>query len=524
MPDVLLIEGALVLDLDGDADRPARGDILVADGTIVAVGPGLADPAHPARAKLPPPSRVLDGRRRLAIPGFVNAHYHSHDVLLKGMFDPLPLEQWNLLALPPSYPRRPKEELRLRTLLGAAECLRGGITTVADMNRIQPLDEEDLDIVLAAYAEAGIRVVYAPHFSEVPPTVTTPFLTDCVPESELWRLSGAPPMFPRGVDALERIEAAILARRDRHPRLTFALGPSAPERVNAATLPRMAEVSARLGIPVFTHLYESRATVVHARHAMPGGSIVELMAQAGLLNPRLTLAHCVWLTEEEIARLAEAGANLVLNMIGNLKTRSGVAPVKAFRRAGARLALGADNCSCSDAQNLFQVMKAFCALPAVSDDPDEAPPTAAAALRAATEGGARAVGLEGKVGALRPGMRADIVLLDTGDPSFIPLNSAARQLVFTESGRAVRSVLVEGRVVLDEGRLTTIDESRLAEEVAAVMPGLHADAAAVRERLAPIFPLMEDANTRAWAEPVPLWRYVGGCPACGTRGLRAEAV
>uniref|UniRef100_UPI0022EAA572 amidohydrolase family protein n=1 Tax=Falsiroseomonas oryzae TaxID=2766473 RepID=UPI0022EAA572 len=335
---------------------------------------------------------------------------------------------------------------------------------------------------------------------------------------------GGPPLVPRGEDALDRVAAAIAARQGRHPRQSFALGPSAPERVKAETVPRMAEAAARLGIPVFTHLYESRATVVHARHTMPGGSIVEFLAQCGLLGPQLTLAHCVWLDEEEIARLAAAGTNVVLNPMGNLKTRSGVAPVKALRRAGVRLALGADNCSCSDAQNLFQVMKAFCALPAVSDDPDEAPPPAAEALRAATQGGARAVGLEGQVGAIRPGMRADLVLLDLSDPSWVPLNSAIRQLVFTEGGRAVRTVLVDGRIVLDEGRLTTLDEAALAAEAERLLPGLRADAAAVRERLTPVFALLEEANRRAWAEPVPLWRYVGGCPACGTRGLRAEVV
>jgi guanine deaminase len=518
---VLLIEGAVVLDLDADPDRPAGADILVVDRRIAAVAPGLCDPAHPARAGLPPPDRVIDARRRLAMPGLVNAHYHSHDVLLKGMFEPLPLEQWNLLALPPSYPRRPREELRVRTLLGAAECLRAGITTVQDMNRLHPFDEDELDLVLECYEQAGLRVVYAPHFTELSPLASVPFLANCVPEAERWRLSGGVSLFPPGVDALDRIEAAIVARQGRRALIRFALGPSAPERVKPETVARIADVAARLDIPVFTHLYESRATVVHARRALPGGSVVEMLDQAGLLGPRLSMAHCVWLTEAEIARIAEAGAHVVLNPVGNLKTRSGIAPVKALRRAGVQLALGADNCSCSDSQNLFQVMKAFCALPAVSDDPEEDPPAARDALHAATLGGAQALRLP-DVGAIRPGMAADIVLLDLDDPSFVPLNSAVRQLVFTESGRAVRSVIVNGRVVVDDGRITGFDESALAEEAAALLPRLHADAAAVRDRLAPVFPLVQEANRRAWAEPVPLWRYAGGCPTCAPTGLRAE--
>jgi 5-methylthioadenosine/S-adenosylhomocysteine deaminase len=258
--------------------------------------------------------------------------------------------------------------------------------------------------------------------------------------------------------------------------------------------------------------------VVHARRTIGGGSLVGFLRRAGLLGPRLSLAHCVWLTEDEIAEIAEAGTTVSLNPMGNLKTRSGVAPIKALRRAGVRLALGADNCSCSDAQNLFQVMKAFCTLPAVSDDPEEDPPLAAEALRAATLGGARAAGLDNRIGALKPGMKADLVLLDLGDPSFVPLNSAARQLVFTEAGRGVRTVLVDGRVVVEDGRVTTVDEEALAEQAAALMPALQADAAAVRQRIGPIRAHLAEANRRAWAEPVPLWRYVG-CPDCapGTR-------
>ena len=524
MTGSLLIEGALVLAGTDAAEHPARTDILVRDGAVVAIGEGLGNPAHPARAGFPPPDRVIDGRRRLAIPGLVNAHYHSHDVLLRGMFEPLPLEQWNLLALPPSYPRRPREELRVRTLLGAIECLRGGITTVQDMNRLHPFDEDDLDLVLDCYREVGIRCVFAPHLSELPPTETVPFLAEEVPADELWRLSGGVSLVPRGTDALDRIEAAIRARQGRDPLLTFAIGPSAAERVRPATVGRIADAAARLGCQVFTHLYESRATVVHARRVAPDGSLVETLAQAGLLGPRLGLAHCVWLSEEEIARIAEAGAHCILNPVGNLKTRSGIAPVKAVRRAGARVALGADNCSCADAQNLFQVMKAFCTLPAVSDDPDEDLPPASAALHAATQGGAAALGLADRIGVLRPGMRADIVLLDLTDPSFVPLNSAVRQLVFTESGRAVRTVIVDGRVTVDEGRVTGVDEAALAEEAAALLPRLHADSVAVRERLAPVFPRVQAANSRAWGEPVPLWRYAGGCRACAMTGLRAEGV
>ena len=124
----MLIAGGLVYDRDGDTDRPAQADILIDGNRIAAVGPGL-------RA-LHPNAPVVDARDHLVLPGFINAHYHSHDTLLKDFFEALPVELWSVFALPPSFPRRSRHELRARTLIGAVECLHGGITTVQDMDRV----------------------------------------------------------------------------------------------------------------------------------------------------------------------------------------------------------------------------------------------------------------------------------------------------------------------------------------------------------------------------------------------------
>src|SRR6202163_4215214 len=147
----LLIRNGQVYDHDGDVHHPPVADILIEDGRIAAVGANLAaDGEH----------EIIDASGRLIVPGLINAHYHSHDTLCRGLFEELPLEMWLLYTLPMGQ-NRSKEEGGARTLVGALECLRCGITTVQDMLGLSPLDDESTDIVLAAYREAGIRVVFS---------------------------------------------------------------------------------------------------------------------------------------------------------------------------------------------------------------------------------------------------------------------------------------------------------------------------------------------------------------------------
>ena len=184
---------------------------------------------------------------------------------------------------------------------------------------------------------------------------------------------------------------------------------------------------------------------------MQSVSLLKLLADAGLMNEKLNLVHGVWLTPDDIAQLADAGARVVHNPISNLKLKSGVAPILDLYRAGIEVALGCDNYSCAETQNIFIAMRMLCLLPAVTD-PEPGPINAAYALRAATVNGARAVGLGGQAGALKPGLAADLAILDLNEPAFVPFNSAARQIVFAESGRAVETVFVAGRPVVRNGQ------------------------------------------------------------------------
>lgn len=512
--NVILIRGGRVYRHEGDIHRPEVADVLIADGRIAAIRANIAADMQAGRGVPELGARGIDeviaAEERLVIPGFVNAHYHSHDVLLKGCFETIPLEFWILNALPPSYPKRSAAEIRARTLLGAIECLRSGITTVQDLATIYPFDERHLDIVLQAYADVGIRCVFALQIADVSAVDSVPFWNQVVPPERRGILSGA-------VERFESVDLPVLARdivrsrRRHHPRLTWALGPSSPESCSEELLSSLAALSIEEELPVYTHVYESKATALIARqaHARDGGSMVKYLERVGLLTPRTTLAHSVWMSPAEIDAIALAGTNVVLNPVGNLKTRSGVAPIRSYLAKRVNVGLGCDNCSCGDAQNMFQAMKLFAGLAAISN-PEPGPPSAADAIRAATIGGARTAGLDREIGALRPGMAADLAILDLSDPSFVPLNSAARQLVFTEGGRGVETVIVDGRVVVRDRRVTTVDERALREEIADLMPALRNDIAAVVARNEGIMPYLLEAHRRTWESDIGLNRYVAG--------------
>jgi 5-methylthioadenosine/S-adenosylhomocysteine deaminase len=197
----------------------------------------------------------------------------------------------------------------------------------------------------------------------------------------------------------------------------------------------------------------------------------------------------------------------VLNHLSNMKLKSGIAPVRDLIEAGVRLGLGCDNCSGSDVQSLFQAMKMFCLIAAVSE-PEPGAPLAHQALRHATLGNARTAGLEHELGALKPGYRADLILIDLNDVAYLPYNSAARQLVYTESGRGVKSVIIEGRVVIKDGKAMTLDEEALRREVTSLMRHFIADYDAVVTSRKRALPYLLEAQRSVWREDIGINRFI----------------
>ena len=495
----ILILGGRVYDPARDIHRPPHRDVLIEGRRIAAVT--LPDEDLPAKTALraeaergaPGAPVVIDARDALLIPGLVNAHYHSYDVLQKGLLEDMPFDVWALHSQPAYFGPRSQAEVRARTLVGALEALRNGITTVQDMSTLVPRDERTLDTILAAYDEVGIRVVFSLAVRDLAALDIAPFLPPGVPDDVLALIQGKPADPRAELDFVER----QMKRRPAGDRFTWALSPSGPQRSSRELLEGIGDLAGRHDLPIFTHVYETKAQTAKAReiYGSDGGSMIRYLERVGLLKHRTTIAHGVWLMHDEMEILARHGVTLAHNPISNLKLKSGIAPVRRVVEAGVNVALGCDNCSCGDCQNMFQAMKMFCLLAGVTD-PNPTGLHAAEAMAAATTGGARAAGLEGEIGVVAPGFRADLVLIDLADPAYMPFNSAARQLVFSESGRGVKTTIVDGRIVLRDGRITTVDEPALRAELDDLMPSFrrHFDEVAAINRRA--VPYLLDANRR----------------------------
>ena len=472
----------------GDWHKPGIVDIAIAGDTIAGVSESFV--RRPARRS---PSSMRAGI--WCCPASSTAHYRSHDVLAKGTLEEVPLEAWRLYALPPQYPPRSVEEVHARTLLGALECLRSGMRLIQDMLTLYPFEDRHLDAVMDAYDRIGIRVVFSVQYADRKGLETIPYWSEIFPK-EMHALLSTAAEPERQIDLLGHFEATCLKAPPRERR-HWALGPSAPERCSPALMTRTMELARRYDIPVYSHIYELRGMALQARLTLPEhrGSLIRRLAAEGNLDPRLNLAHSVWLGRDEIDLLAETGTGVVLNPQGNLKMKCGIAPIRALQDAGVRIGLGCDNCSCSDAQNMFMAMKLFALLAAVSD-PIPGPPQAVNALRAATEAGADGARLGHAIGRIAPGTKADLTLIDMSDPSWSPMNSAARQLVHVEAGRGVRHVIVDGNIVVRDRRLTTMNESDIYDAVEAVMPGFRRDFEAISERVKRLQPWLDEAHRR----------------------------
>jgi len=491
----ILVRGASILRT-ADAGLE-RKDILIRDGRIAAIEePGRLD-GHRA-------AHVIDGRAKLVITDLVNAHYHSHDVLSRGMFEDIPLEIWIALAIMPPGRALSQREVRLRTLLGAIECLRNGITTVQDMVGCGPGAEAHVETIMRTYQEVGIRCVLGLQVGNRAAIDCLPGLRDTLPVDLVPLVSLNPPDVDRIVDF---VAAPLVANRP--PRLHWAIAPGSPQRCTFELLTGLAELADRYKLPVVTHINESKLQVYLARdlYARYGGSSLDYLEAAGLFHDRLCMAHCIWLDDKEIERTAQANVAVTTNPASNLKLKNGVAPLRKLRQAGVRLGIGCDNVSAGDAQNMFEAMKLVCNLNA-GKGTGSSGLSAQNALAIATTGGADILGLGGEIGSIAVGMAADLTILDLTDPAYLPLNNAARQIVYSESGRGVHTVIVDGDVVVDGGRIVTVDYAALLDEVAELGEIYAADSRNHGEQLKAATPYIAEVVRKHGDKPLDFDRWL----------------
>jgi 5-methylthioadenosine/S-adenosylhomocysteine deaminase len=483
-----LIRGGTVLTLDHEDRVLAGQDVLIEDERISRVGGQIGEREGPF-------DRVIDASRRLVMPGLVNAHFHCYDRFLRGMWEGLPLEMWIFCASPLFHPPLSDRGYVVRSQLCAAEMLLTGTTACVDNMQPPALTVEALAPAIQGYLDAGVRACVAPMIWNRPFTQTLPYLDTLMPAAEREKLDRTPP----SVNAILDFHARLVKDWDRREgRVHVMLAPAGPQRCTDELLRAFAAAAERERRGIHSHILETKVQAVTA-YEFYGKSMIAHLRELDVLSPRLTAIHAVWLSRDDIAMLAEAGATVAHNPTCNLKLLSGVAPVPRLLEAGVNVALGTDNPSANDSSNLFESVKLAALLQSLDGPAPRRTSAARAALRMATAGGARSMGLADEVGAVEVGRRADVVLLDLDTLGFVPLNDPVRQVVYCENGASVRTVLVNGRVMVDDGRLTNIDLGALREEALEIGRQVAADNQAVRAQADRLRPYLEEMHRRAVA-------------------------
>lgn len=491
----LLIRGGRLLR--GDPPALEHADVLVDGDRIAAVGPRL--PRAPDAAE-------LDAGGFLVVPGLVNAHTHAHNNLLRGLAGRWTLE--DLLNHGPALnANRTADDHYLSAAIGALEMLKTGCTTAYDLFMAVPAPTvEDMEAIARAYTDVGMRAVLAPAVADVPFYATVPGLMDLLPAglrrtvesiraaptAELLRLSG---------ETIRRLTGAGGGR------IRIALAPTIPTQCTDEFLQGCARLAREHGVGVHTHLSESKLQGIQAQRRW-GKTSVARLEEVGLLGSDFVGAHGVWLTDDDMRRLADAGSAIAHNPASNLRLGSGIAAVRELLDRGVTVGLGCDGSMCSDNQNLFEAMRVAGLVGNVRFPHDTARWISATEVwRMATLGSADALGLGAEIGAVERGRKADLVLLRADSMFLLPLNDVVGSLVYAETGASVDTVLVDGRVVVTGGRVLTVDEPRLRARAQEAADRLREKNAAAWRLAAELAPYLSTACRAAAAMPYPVNRY-----------------
>jgi len=470
-------------------------DILVENTSISAI-------EHTGKIGGDPHSlQELDGSSLIAMPGFVNAHTHSNESFELGCYDAMPLELWLLFKYPPGAVRPISERWHyLRTMLLAIDSVRSGVTTVQD-DLINPAFETAaLDGAASAYRDIGLRATITVSMGDKSLIAPLPWLREIMPAELFAELNQhVPPSTNEHFRLFEHHYTKWHGQAGE--RLRIILGPIGPQWCSDALLTRANSISQERHIPIHTHTLESKLHAIEAEQ-LYGCTLVEHLARIRVLSPRLTLNHAIWLTDDDLRRLADSGCHVTHNPVSNLKLGSGIARVPEMLAAGINVALGTDGTSTSDRADMFRSLGLAAMLHRAGTLDSSHWPTANDAIAMATINGARSAGLDG--GVLAPGKPADLILLSKRDFSFMGTDNIANRLAFATGADAVDTVIINGEIVMENRILCTIDETRLRQEIMAagqlypeqhVRPGHRSS-----RRFEPWFRQM---LLRTIAEPVP---------------------
>ncbi|MBT8107745.1 MAG: amidohydrolase family protein [Gammaproteobacteria bacterium] len=438
----LVVQGDWVVTMDNGGSVIENGAVAIDDGLILAVGP-----ADEIVAEYPA-AETLAGDNRVVMPGLINGHSHAAMTLLRGVADDLALMDWlQNYIFPAEVEFVDAEFVRIGTELACWEMIRGGTTTFVDMYYYP-------DTIAEVIERCGMRAL-----------ISATVIDQRSPDAE-----GAGDSIRKGIDFIERWQG-------RNSRITPIFGPHANYTLDAEQLAATRAAALELGAPVSIHVSESPFELQYSQDTYGMTSIL-LYDSIDFFDVPTIAAHVVWPTQEEIAILARRKVGVIHNPTSNMKIASGIAPVAEMLEAGVRVGLGTDGAASNNDLDMWEEMR----LAAFLQKVDRMDPTAIPAmtvLSMATSGGAIAIGLGETIGSLEPGKRADLLQVAFDDVHHVPTYDVISHLVYVSDEQDVASVIVDGKVLMKERSMLTIDTDRVRVEATALAARIQA---ALRER------------------------------------------
>ena len=422
----IIVRGGTVVTMDGSRRVIENGSVAVKNGRIVAVG-DTAEIERTYGAR-----EIVDATGKVVVPGLINGHTHVPMTLFRGLADDLDLQEWLTKYIFPAEAKNVTEEfVRVGARLGLAEMIRSGTTTYCDMYYFE-------DAIADETSKAGMRGVLGETVIDFP-----------VADNKT------------NAEAMAYVEKFVNQWKG-NPLITPAIAPHAPYTVSEEHLKAMRAFSDRTGAPIVTHISETKREVddsIKARGARP----IDYLNRIGFLNNRVIAAHVVWPSEEELGLLKKLGVGIVHNPQSNMKLASGVAPVPQMLKEDLPVGLGTDGAASNNDLNLWEEMDTAAKLhKLISNDPKVV--SAAEAFEMATIRGARALHMEKDIGSIEKGKRADLVIVDLDALNQTPYYNIYSDLVYATKGADVRTVIIEGRLVMRDRRLLTLNEATIKAE------------------------------------------------------------
>jgi len=416
--DTLMLTGAWVVTMNHGDEVFAPGAVVVQGDRLVAVGP-LEEIRSSFR-----PQKTKDYPQALLMPGLINAHTHAAMSLFRGLADDLPLEEWLTSHIFPAERRLNRDLVYWGTKLAVAEMLLSGTTTFCDMYLFA-------EAVAQAVEDSGIRAVVGEVLYDFPS-----------------------PNYGLPEDGL-RYTAELMQHYIGHPRVRVAVQPHAVYTCSPDLLQKSKDLAERFGARWVIHLSETPREVADCQKRY-GATPVAHLNRLGVLKPDTVADHAVVLSEADLEVLAASGAGVVHCPESNMKLASGICPVTELLSRGVPVGLGTDGCASNNNLDMLGEMDTAAKLAKVRQlDPTALPARETLAL--ATRMGARVLGLEAEIGMLAPGLKADLLVIDLDQPHLTPLYDPYSHLVYAATGGDVQTVMVNGRILVEDRRLLAFD-------------------------------------------------------------------